>query len=73
MGPNNGADIICICVEDKEFLKQHIFGSLDEVLHDKLLVSSIENVIYNIAQCDYSTWTQILGQNILSRLQAKSE
>ena len=39
---------------DKQALKQDIFGALDNVVHlndaqSKVIVSSIENIIYNIA------------------------
>jgi len=42
-------------------LKQNIFGALDNVVHmtdpgSKVIVSSIENIIYNIAQLDYTAW-----------------
>lgn len=40
--------------EDRNMLKQDIFGALDNVVHltdagSKVIVSSIENIIYNIA------------------------
>lgn len=42
-------------------LKQDIFGALDNVVHltdpqSKVIISSIENIIYNIAQLDYASW-----------------
>ncbi len=46
---------------DRNMLKQDIFGALDNVVHmtdpaSKVIVSSIENIIYNIAQLDYTSW-----------------
>ena len=43
---------------DKQFLMQNVFDSLDSVIHitegeNKVIVSSIENIIYNIAQTDF--------------------
>ena len=43
---------------DKQYLMQNVFDSLDNVVHftegeNKLIVSSIENIIYNIAQTDF--------------------
>jgi hypothetical protein len=31
---------------------------LSEDLHAKSIVSSIENIIYNIAQCDFIEWSK---------------
>ena len=46
---------------DKNFLKSNIFDALDSVVHledqkGKVVISSIENIIYNIAQLEYATW-----------------
>lgn len=40
---------------------QNVFDSLDSVIHitegeNKVIVSSIENIIYNIAQTDFELW-----------------
>lgn len=48
-------------------LKQDIFGALDNVVHltdakSKVIVSSIENIIYNIAQLDYASWAPYAHQ-----------
>jgi hypothetical protein len=52
------------------FFKQNIFLALDSVVRvagqpsdssNKTIVSSIENIIYNIAQCDYSSWNMGSG------------
>ena len=50
-----------ISESDRQMLKQNIFGALDNVVHmtdpgSKVIVSSIENIIYNIAQLDYTAW-----------------
>ena len=42
-------------------LKTDIFGALDNVVHltdpgSKVIISSIENIIYNIAQMDFAAW-----------------
>jgi len=48
--------------QDRDFLKFNIVSALDAVIHlvedpqGKVIVSSIENIIYNIAQCDYDVW-----------------
>lgn len=44
-------------------LKQDIFGALDNVVHmtdasSKVIISSVENIIYNIAQLDFASWAQ---------------
>ena len=41
----------------------NIFEAMDNVVHltdaaSKVIISSIENIIYNIAQTDYATWNQ---------------
>ena len=52
---------------DKEFLKQNIFLALDSVIRvegepsdqsNKSITTQIENVIWNIAQYDYTSWNQ---------------
>jgi hypothetical protein len=52
---------------DKEYLKQNIFLALDSViriegepsdLSNKSITTQIENVIWNIAQYDYTSWNQ---------------
>ena len=53
-----------VSAEDREFLKNNIINALDAVVHlaadsqSKVIVSSMENVIYNIAQCDYEIWAK---------------
>ena len=52
-----------ITIDDRNMLKTDIFGALDNVVHltdagSKVIVSSIENIIYNIAQLDYTSWAQ---------------
>ena len=47
---------------DKQYLKAHIFEAMDSVVHltdagSKMIISSMENIIYNIAQTDYATWS----------------
>ena len=42
-------------------LKQDVFAALDNVVHltdpgSKVIVSSIENIVYNIAQLDFAAW-----------------
>jgi hypothetical protein len=50
--------------QDREFLRVNIVSALDLVVHlsedpqCKVVVSSIENIIYNIAQCDYEMWAK---------------
>ena len=47
---------------DRDMLKTEIFGALDSVVNmvnhpgGKVLVSSLENIIWNIAQLDYASW-----------------
>ena len=46
---------------DKTFLKSNIIDALDSVIdsddpQSKVVISSIENIIYNIAQLEYDTW-----------------
>ena len=43
---------------------QNIFEAMDNVVHltdatSKVIISSIENIIYNIAQTDYEVWKQV--------------
>jgi len=61
--------------QDREFLRLNIVPALDLVVHlsedpqNKVIVSSIENIIYNIAQCDYEMWAKsCLHANIQQRL-----
>ena len=59
-------------------LKQDIFGALDNVVHltdpqSKVIISSIENIIYNIAQLDYASWAQYAQQQIGERLTQSDE
>ena len=54
-------------------LKQDIFGALDNVVcsteaGSKVLISSIEQIIYNIAQLDWASWAQYAQQQIRDRL-----
>ena len=62
-----------ISLADREMLKRDIFGALDNVVHlddpkSKVLISSLENIIYNIAQLDYASWAQYAQQQIHERL-----
>ena len=59
-------------------LKQDIFGALDNVVHltdpaSKVIISSIENIIYNIAQLDFASWAQYAIQQISERLTQADE
>ena len=59
-------------------LKQDVFAALDNVVHlndakSKVIVSSIENIIYNIAQLDYAGWAQYAQQQIGERLSSNDE
>ena len=59
-------------------LKQEIFGALDNVVHltdpaSKVIISSIENMIYNIAQLDFSRWAQYATEQISQRLTQSDE
>ena len=41
----------------------NIFEAMDNVVHltdagSKVIISSIENIVYNIAQTDYAVWQQ---------------
>lgn len=59
-------------------LKQEIFGALDNVVHltdpaSKVIISSIENMIYNIAQLDFSSWAQYATEQISQRLTQSDE
>lgn len=64
MIPNSNAFGQAISHSDREFLKAHVVEALDMVVHladdqsAKVIVSSLENVIYNVAQCDYDTWSK---------------
>ena len=64
---------------DKSFLKTNIFDALDSVVHmddkkGKVVVSSIENIIYNIAQLEYATWgPSVAQQAIHQRLTSNDE
>lgn len=63
---------------DRQMLKQDIFGALDNVVHlgdtkSKVIVSSIENIIYNIAQLDYASWAPYAHQQIQERLLSNDE
>lgn len=54
-------------------LKQEIFSALDNVVDQtepkgKVLISSVENIIQNIAELDYPTWSQYAQQQIHDRL-----
>lgn len=54
-------------------LKQDIFGALDNVVHltdpaSKVIISSIENIIYNIAQMDFGNWAAYATEQISQRL-----
>jgi hypothetical protein len=69
-----------LSAQDREFLRVNIVSALDLVVHlsedpqSKVIVSSIENIIYNIAQCDYEMWAKSsLHANISQRLQAGDE
>lgn len=52
--------------QDKEYLKQNVLLALDATVpvsdtlqqdqSNKVIVSSLENIIYNIAQLDYLQW-----------------
>jgi len=59
-------------------LKSEIFGALDNVVHltdssSKVIVSSIENIIYNIAQMDFNNWAQYATEQITQRLTQEDE
>ena len=62
--PNKAPVQQTITPGDREFLKAHVVEALDMVVHlaedqqAKVIVSSLENVIWNIAQCDYETWSK---------------
>lgn len=45
---------------DKQFLKSNIFAAMDSVCAttDKVIISQIEHIIYNMAQVDYQGWHQ---------------
>jgi hypothetical protein len=65
-------------VADREVLKQDIFGALDNVVHltdqrSKVIISSLENIIYNIAQLDFASWSQYAIQQVGQRLQSNDE
>ena len=50
-------------MNDKQYLMANIFEAMDNVVHltdasSKVIISSIENITYNIAQTDYATWSQ---------------
>jgi len=50
-------------------LQAEIFGALDNVVHltdarSKVIVSSIENMIYNMAQMDFAQWWPTASQQI---------
>jgi len=67
-----------ISSHDKHTLKQEIFGALDNVVHltdahNKVIISSIENIIYNIAQLEYASWAAYAQQQILQRLTQPDE
>ena len=54
-------------------LKQEIFGALDNVVHltdaaSKVIISSLENIIYNIAQMDFQAWAPYATEQITQRL-----
>ena len=51
---------------DKIFLKNNILSALDSVVRvddiqpdssNKVILSCLENIIYNIAQLDYANWS----------------
>ena len=78
--PNNNSFSQALGTQDRDFLKLNIVGALDHVVHlvetqaGKLIVSSIENIIYNIAQCDYEVWYKTcLKQQMEERLQSGNE
>ena len=57
---------------------ENVFDSLDNVVHftdgeNKLIVSSIENIIYNIAQTDFEQWQTIVFTAIQQRLTQSNE
>ena len=51
-----------LSMQDRQFLMANIISALDMVVHMaedptfKVIVSSIENIIWNISQCDYGEW-----------------
>lgn len=78
--PNSNQFAQMLSAQDREFLRVNIVSALDLVVHlsedpqSKVIVSSIENIIYNIAQCDYEMWAKSsLHANISQRLQAGDE
>ena len=63
---------------EKGYLKQNIFQALDAVVHltdhaSKVIVSSIENMIYNVAQCDFEDWGAFAQKEIYNRLTSNDE
>ena len=48
-----------ISEHDKHFLKMNVFTAMDALITNgaaKVLVSSLEHIIYNMAQVDYLSW-----------------
>ena len=76
VGAQNGQvrqDDATISEADRAMLKQDIFSALDNVVGQtdpkgKVLISSLENIIQNIAELDYPTWSQYAQQQIHDRL-----
>ena len=66
VGAQNGQirqDEATVSEADRAMLKQEIFSALDNVVDQtetkgKVLIASMENIIYNIAQVDYASWSQ---------------
>lgn len=80
ISPSHNHFAQALSAQDREFLRVNIVQALDCVIHlsehpdTKVIVSSIENIIYNIAQCDFEEWSkQCLLANIQQRLQSNTE
>ena len=63
---------------DKQHLMASIFDALDNVVHltdagSKVIISSIENIIYNVAQTDWPAWQQTAQGEVHKRLTANDE
>lgn len=58
--------------QDKEFLRQNIFKALDSA-SSKPIQSAFENIIFNIAECDYpENWKSAISE-IEGRLKSGNE
>ena len=63
---------------DKQHLMANIFAAMDNVVwntapENKIIISSIENIIQNIAELDFARWAQLAQNEVGQRLTCNDE